>query len=139
MDNIKTLYAGLVVLALGVGAYLTLVLSGHASETDKLLTFLGPSVAALIIVGHQQRQAAETKQKLEKVHEDTAEKLAVITRQTNGVLDQRIKEHTTAALRDYDLAADVRVALTGMLEEHLTERDAPKEPGSHRAPVTSPG
>ena len=115
-DNTRTtLYAGLVVLVVGVAAYLVLVLTGHSSETDKLLTFLGPSVAALIIVGHQQRQHSETEKKLE-----------TITRQTNGVLDTRIKERTTEALQEYDLAGDVRTALAGMLEDHLTDRDAPR-------------
>jgi hypothetical protein len=117
-DTRTTLYAGLVVLALGVAAYLTLVLTGHDDQTDKLLTFLGPSVAALIVVGHAQRQQAETKQQL-----------AVITRQTNGVLDQRIKENTTAALKDYDMTEDVRVALADMLEAHLTDRAAPMTEG----------
>jgi len=121
-DNAKpwTLLAGMVILALGVGAYLALVLTDHAEETDKLLTFLGPSVAALIVVGHQQRQQAETTGKLE----ETSQALATITRQTNGVLDQRIKDRTTEALQEYDLAGDVRMALAGMLEDHLLDRNA---------------
>lgn len=108
-----TLIGGLILLALGIGAYLTLVLTGHEASTDKLLTFIGPSVAALIVVGHQQRQQAETKDKLE-----------TITKQTNGVLDQRIKDRTTEALQEYDLAGDVQKALSGMLESHLVDRNA---------------
>jgi hypothetical protein len=123
-----TVVAGIAVLFLGVAAYVTLVLTGHETATDKLLTFLGPSVAALVIVGHQQRQGEETKAKLE----DTAEKLDVITKQTNGVLDARIANGTTAALERYDIAGDVRTALASMLETHLTDRD---DPARHAAPT----
>ena len=118
MESKPTLIAGITLLIVGVAAYLVLVLTGHSDETDKLLTFLGPSIAALIIVGHQSRQQAETK-----------EQLAVITKQTNGVLDQRIKENTTAALQDYDMTEDVRAALADMLEAHLTDRAAPMTEG----------
>lgn len=115
-----TVVAGIAVLFLGVTAYVVLVLTGHESATDKLLTFLAPSVAALVIVGHQQRQAEETKAKLD-----------TITKQTNGVLDQRIEEGTTKALENYDVAGDVRTALAGMLETHLIDRD---DPARHAAP-----
>lgn len=130
-DNTRTppwtLLAGMVLLALGVGAYLTLVLTGHEAATDKLLTFIGPSVAALIVVGHQQRQQAETNTTLEAAHEkleQNTQALAVITSQTNGVLDQRIKDRTTDALREYDIAGDVRSALTGILEARLEPEGA---------------
>lgn len=123
-----TVVAGIAVLFLGTAAYVTLVLAGHEAATDKLLTFLGPSVAALVIVGHQQRQGEETKAKLEQA----TESLDVITKQTNGVLDKRIEDGTTKALENYDVAGDVRAALAGMLEAHLVDRD---DPARHAAPV----
>lgn len=128
-----TVVAGIAVLFLGTAAYVTLVLTGHEAATDKLLTFLGPSVAALVIVGHQQKQGEETKAKLE----ENTEKLEVITKQTNGVLDARIANGTTAALERYDIAADVRTALAGMLEDHLTDRDDPARHAAPASPVPS--
>lgn len=123
-----TVVAGIAVLFLGTAAYVALVLTGHEAATDKLLTFLGPSVAALVIVGHQQRQGEETKARLD----ETSDKLEVITKQTNGVLDARIANGTTAALERYDIAGDVRTALAGMLEDHLVDRD---DPARHAAPA----
>lgn len=130
-----TVVAGIAVLFLGTAAYVTLVLTGHEAATDKLLTFLGPSVAALVIVGHQQRQGEETKAKLEQADaklEENTKALDVITKQTNGVLTQRIEEGATKALESYDIAGDVRTALAGMLEAHLVDRD---DPARHAAPV----
>ena len=127
--TLAALIAGVAILVVGVGAYLALVLTGNADETDKLLAFLGPSVAALIIVGYQQRQHAANTERLEAQDsklDDIAEKVQIAVRQTNGVLDQRIRDNATKALADYDLAADVKAALTGILDEHL-----PAEPGRH--------
>jgi ABC-type transporter Mla subunit MlaD len=119
-----SLVAGVCILALGVAAYLTLVLTGHTEDTDKLLTFIGPSVAALIIVGYQSRQHAANTGRLDSQDvklDDIAEHVATAVRQTNGVLDERIRSNATKALEEYDLSADVRQALADMLADRLPE------------------
>jgi len=123
-----TVVAGIAVLFLGTAAYLTLVLTGHESATDKLLTFLGPSVAALVIVGHQQKQQAETKDalaateaKVDLTNEELKEQLKTVISQTNGVMDGRIEAGATKALAAYDISGDVKTALADMLADRLPE------------------
>ena len=114
------LVVGALVLTLGVAAYLTLVLTGHAEETDKLLGFLSPVVAAIFIVGYQQRAHAVTEQRLSAQDQ----KLQVITEQTNGVLNKKIEDNTVKAFTERPEIADAirdntRTALADMLKDHL--------------------
>jgi len=114
------LMVGALVLTLGVAAYLTLVLTGHAEETDKLLGFLSPVVAAIFIVGYQQRAHAVTEQRLSAQDQ----KLQVITEQTNGVLNKKIEDNTVKAFTERPEIADAirdntRTALADMLKDHL--------------------
>ena len=132
MNDFRTIAAGLVILVVGVAAYLTLVLTGHSGETDKLLTFLGPSIAALVIVGHQKQQQAETKTalaateaKVDLTNEALQEQLQTVISQTNGVMDGRIEAGATKALAAYDLTADVKTALADLLADHLPEHPVP--------------
>lgn len=116
------LLVGALVLVLGVGAYLTLVLTGNAGETDKLLGFLSPVIAAIFIVGYQKRQHAVTEERLDQQDKQ----LVTITKQTNGVLDQKIQDNTEKAFVESQAIADsiranTRDALRDMLAEHLDE------------------
>lgn len=117
------LVVGALVLVLGVAAYLTLVLTDHAEETDKLLGFLSPVVAAIFIVGYQQRAHAVTEQRL-SAQDD---KLQTITEQTNGVLNKKIEDNTVKAFTERPEIAEAmrehtRAALGEILQEHLEDR-----------------
>jgi hypothetical protein len=114
------LMVGALVLVLGVAAYLTLVLTGHAEETDKLLGFLSPVVAAIFIVGYQQRAHAVTEQRLT----EQDQKLQTITEQTNGVLNRKIYDNTVRAFTESEdiaqaIRQNTRAELSSMLAAHL--------------------
>ena len=117
LKPVHQLVAGVVLLIVGVAALLVLVLTGHEDQKDTLLTFLGPSIAALIIVGFQQRAHGATTELLD----DQNEKLAQIVRQTNGVMDKRIQDNTKKVL-DEHLAESTKAALAEILQDHLDDR-----------------
>ena len=94
--NGQQLWAGLVLAACGIGAFVALVLTGHSDQVDKLVAFVGPSIAALLIIGNANRQHEDNKERLQS--QDS--KLLQIEKQTNGVLDARIKEGTKAAVTE---------------------------------------
>ena len=108
---------GIALLVIAVGAYLTLVLTGHEGSVDTLLAFLSPVVGAVFIVGAQQRSHARTTTRIKGVEAQVAQ----VVRQTNGVLDQRIKDRTTDALNEYPIEARVAPALAALLNEHLED------------------
>ena len=83
----KQLAGGIVLAGAGIAGFLVLVLTGHEDQVDKFLAFIGPSIAALLIIGHQGRRMDTQDRKLE-----------TIEKQTNGVLDRRIQEGTTKAV-----------------------------------------
>lgn len=85
-----TLVVGTIVFVVTVAAVVVLQVTAH--PTDQLLTLAGPVVAALLITGRIDHHADTEQTKLDR-----------ITAQTNGVLDQRIKSGTTAALKDAGL------------------------------------
>lgn len=120
---------GIVVLVIAVGAYLALVLTGHEDSVDKLLGLLAPVVGAVFIVGAQSRSHQRTSSKLT----DLDAKVRTVVRQTNGVLDDKIRngarDATLKALEEYDLSADVKKALSGLLEGHLAARAEGAEVG----------
>lgn len=93
------LIAGVVVFALTIGALVTLTLAGH--DTTPLLTLAGPVVAALLVTGHLNRVTGQQNRQLQR----TAAGVEEVRKQTNGVLDRRIREQTTAALQDVGLIA----------------------------------
>jgi apolipoprotein N-acyltransferase len=111
---------GALVLVLGVGAYLTLVLTNHTDETDKLLAFLSPVVVAIFVIGNQQRQHAVVEQRLDQQDQQ----LQVVTEQTNGVLNRKIYDNTERAFVESPKIAsaikdNARAAIGEMLAEHL--------------------
>lgn len=88
-----TLTAGVIVFVVTATAFVVLQVTEH--PTDKLLTLAGPVVAALLITGRVDRHAADQERTLGKIEA-----------QTNGVLDQRIREGARAALDDAGLTGD---------------------------------
>jgi hypothetical protein len=75
----------LVVFVVSVGALVTLELANRPTTT--VMALVGPVVAALFIAGHVNRVTDEQNHTLTKIE-----------KQTNGVLDDRIKTQTKAAL-----------------------------------------
>ena len=121
-----TLIIGVLILAIGVGAYLALVLTGHEDSTDKLLAFLAAPVSALLVVGYTQRQHKATAERLDQQDKQ----LVTITKQTNGVLDQKIQDNTAKAFTESPEIADTirenaRGAIRDLLAAHLTEQGPP--------------
>ena len=94
--NVQQLAAGLVLAVAGIGAFITLVLSGHSDQVDKLVAFVGPSIAALLIIGNQNRQHDANQERLAQQDH----KLLTIEKQTNGVLDARIHNGSKAAVTE---------------------------------------
>lgn len=92
MDT-KQLVAGLTLALAGIAAFLALVISGNADQVDKLVAFVGPSIAALLIIGNQARQHQDNQQRLDQQDQ----KLTKIDEQTNGVLTKRIQDAVKAA------------------------------------------
>lgn len=75
-----------VVYALALLALVVLEVAGR--DTTALLSLVGPVIAALFIAGHVDRVTGEQN-----------EAIGRIERQTNGVLDQRIKDGTAEAIK----------------------------------------
>lgn len=92
-DDNPLMIAGVIIVLAVLGCYMALVLTGNTESTTELLTFVTPVVAALLIV---RKVSAETQR------QDLT--LAKIERQTNGVLDARIREGVAASLEAAGLA-----------------------------------
>lgn len=89
----QQLWAGVIVFAISVVALLYLQERGH--DTTTLMVLVGPVVAAFFVSGHVSRLTAKQNQKLEEQHHT----LRQITEQTNGMLDDRIRNQVIHALR----------------------------------------
>ncbi|MDE9365484.1 hypothetical protein PZ938_07690 [Luteipulveratus sp. YIM 133132] len=87
MRNNGTLVAGVVVFVTSVAGVVTLELAGR--DPGQVLTLAGPVVAALLVSGH-----------VSNVTDRQNEQISRIEKQTNGVLDDRIKTQTLAALAE---------------------------------------
>lgn len=96
MTDTRQIVGGIVLAVVGIGAFLALVLTGHADQVDKLVAFVGPTVAALIIVNQQNAAHRDNRSRLDS--QDA--QLTKISEQTNGVLDGRIKDGTKAAIQE---------------------------------------
>lgn len=88
------LIAGVVVFLATLAAFVYLTAMGK--DTTTLVTLCGPTVAGLLVIGHQARTTAAQNAHLEQ----QTEQLQTITRQTNGVLDGRIKSGAKAAVTE---------------------------------------
>jgi len=91
------LLAGVAVFALSLAALV--VLSLNDRDTSQLMALVGPVVAALLVTGHVNRVTGQQNQQLER----TADNVEQVKKQTNGVLDARIRAQTTQALADAGL------------------------------------
>ena len=126
------LVLGVLVLAIGVGAYLALVLTGNQAETGVLLGFIGPVVTALIVAQVVNRQHQQTETRLDQqdqtLEQQTAQ-LQVIGENTNGVLNRKIYDNAERAFTESPkvaeaIKANARAALADLLTEHLVEPEA---------------
>lgn len=81
-----TVLSGLV-FALSLAALVILEVTGRS--TAALMALVGPVIAALFLASHVDRRTNEQNVVIGKIAE-----------QTNGVLDQRIKESTAEAIRE---------------------------------------
>jgi membrane protein implicated in regulation of membrane protease activity len=77
------------IAALVVGGFVVLTLKG--SDTGSFVALVAPILGAVFVINH-----------LDHRSDKQDEKLDTITRQTNGVLDERIKEGVKAALAERD-------------------------------------
>ncbi|MFK0150410.1 hypothetical protein ACIQUZ_35565 [Streptomyces griseus] len=84
-SNSGTLIAGIIAFVCSVAAFVLLTLKGQ--ETTGLLTFVTPVIGALLVVT-----------RLDSRSDAQDQALTQITRQTNGVLTQRITDGVDAAL-----------------------------------------
>lgn len=128
------LVLGVLVLAIGVGGYLTLVLTGHTDETGVLLGFVGPVVTALIVAQVVNRQHQATERRLEQQDatlEQQTQQLAVIGENTNGVLNRKIYDNAERAFTESpkvaeSIKANARDALAELLASHLEPASVPE-------------
>lgn len=82
-----------------IAAVVGLDVSGNSSSSGTVLGFGSPLVVALLAVARVDLVTAGQNQQLEQ----HGEQLAQITRQTNGVLDQRIRDGVRDVLADAGL------------------------------------
>ena len=123
------LVLGVLVLTIGVGAYLALVLTGNKSETGVLLGFLGPVVTALIVAQVVNRQHQQTETRLDQQDqtlEQQTQQLQVIGENTNGVLNRKIYDNAERAFTESPKVAEAikenaRQALAELLTDHLEQ------------------
>lgn len=135
---------GVLVLAIGVGAYLALVLTGNKEETGAVLGFVGPVVTALIIVQVVNRQHQATAQRLnqqDQTLEQQTQQLQVIGENTNGVLNRKIYDNTERAFTESPKIAEAikdnaRAAIAEMLAGHLEQPSAGAEESSRRVDLS---
>lgn len=80
---------GAAVLAMALGAYVALALA--EKPTGELVTMIGPILAALFIVRRVDARTDEQNRAINRVE-----------KQTNGQLDQRIKDNVRAVLEERD-------------------------------------
>lgn len=84
-----------VVAFLGLlGVVLALDLAGHPDDVPGILALGGPIVAALFVAAKVDAVTLGQNARLDQ----HSQQLATITKQTNGVLDQRIRDGVTAVL-----------------------------------------
>ena len=123
MENRSTtpvlILSGLV-FVVSITAYVVLELYG--GDTGGVLTLAGPILAALFVTGTLGREQARIHEKVERVE-----------KQTNGVLDARIREQTAAAIREVLPMASAHQAVTAADVDHT---DPPAGP-TPAAPSTS--
>lgn len=104
------LIAGVVVFVASLGALVFLQAKGLG--TAELIALAGPVVAALLVTGHVSRVTGEQNQQIERIE-----------RQTNGVLDERIKRQTIAALVESGVIAAPGSLPAPKLDNPPTEGD----------------
>ena len=78
-----------------VGAVLLLTLTGHADTTPPVLAVAAPLVAGLFVAAKVDNATASQNTQLDQ----HSAQLSQISHQTNGVLDQRIRDGVAAALQ----------------------------------------
>lgn len=128
------LVLGVLVLAIGVAGYLTLVLTGHTDETGVMLGFVGPVVTALIVAQVVNRQHQQTETRLDQQDqqlEQQNQQLAVIGENTNGVLNRKIYDNTERAFTESPAIAEAiksnaRAAIAELLAGHLEQPSVPE-------------
>ena len=81
--------AGVIVVS-SIVALVVLHLTGHGDGTADLVSLVGPVIAAVFVVQSIGPQVAATRSAVEQT-----------ARQTNGVLDQRIKDNVKEALAEH--------------------------------------
>ena len=109
------LVCGLAAFLAIIGAFVALVLTGHAAESGGLVSAVVTLLGVLGLAGHVDARTRAQNAKLD-----------TITRQTNGVLDQRIHEGTTRA---------VRQVLQDAGMSNVSDPSAPVPPPAAPAPV----